>query len=244
MSIPRMLHQIWYQGSDKVPAKYCRYRASWQRYHPDWECRLWDAPALRKHIAQHLPQFLPIYDAFPYDIQRMDSARYCLLAALGGVYADMDIECLRPIDELLAGRELILSETQGYNNAFIGSAPDHTLWTKVFSYLHESITSSADDVPTGLRDTMPIQIAVTVGPRFFTMCVKHSGVLELVGTLCCPGYYFEADAMSSRTVEDRPPYGRHNMDLNWMPSSSRLLSRLTRRLFSTLGRMRHRWRLP
>lgn len=240
MSIPHTLHQIWYQGGDKLPLKYRRYRTTWQQHHPDWTCRLWDAESLRAHIAQHQAWLLPIYDAFPHDIQRIDCARYCVLATLGGVYVDVDIECLRPIDELLAGRELLLSDTQGYNNALIGSAPHHPLWETVFRYLEDEVRASAEDVPPWLRESVAMEIAVTVGPRFFTLCVERSGVVERADTLCCPGYYFEGAQAGGYTDQSPPPYGRHDMDLNWMSRRARWLSKVTRVVPTLIDAVRRR----
>ena len=236
MSIPRIVHQIWYQGQNQVPDKYRRYRETWQQHHPDWQCMLWDAHTLREHVASHWPQFLPIYDAYPQDVQRMDSARYCLLATQGGLYADLDIECLRPVDELLTGHELILSQTVGYNIAFIASAAAHPLWETVLNHLTNKISADLSDVPSFMRENVAMQIAVVSGPRFFTLCVEESGVLALPGTLACPGEYFEGTATPGYVHDkqkDWIPYGRHDMDLNWMSPSARLLSRLARG-FSTV----------
>jgi hypothetical protein len=242
-AIPLVLHQIWYQGESQLPEKYRRYRASWQRHHPAWHCILWDAEMLRIHIAAYCLDFLPIYDGFPHDIQRMDSARYCLLDTLGGLYADMDIECLRPVDELLSGRELILSETDGYNNALMGSAPRHVFWKKVFENLRNGTTASLDDVPVRMRMSDAMQIAITAGPRFFTMCVRDSDVLAKPTTLSCPSDYFEAVQLPAGDTRTQiaAPYGRHDMDMNWLSPTNRLVSKLTRIAFNVTQSVKRLW---
>ncbi|WP_231716771.1 glycosyltransferase family 32 protein [Burkholderia ubonensis] len=236
--IPKTLHQIWYQGEHALPDKYRRYHASWRRHHPDWTLRVWDAHTLREHVATHQRWFLPRYDAFAHDIQRIDSARYCVLDTLGGLYADMDIESLRPVDALLDGRELVLSATRGYNNALIGSAPGHPLWHAVHDALRDGATAQLDDLPARMRASAAVQIAATTGPRFFTMCIERSGVAAWPTTLCCPGDYFEPEAASAQAAADAGAYGRHDMDLNWQPPHVRLLSRFTRAVFAAQARMR------
>ena len=242
-AIPLILHQIWYQGENQLPEKYRRYRASWQRHHPTWRCILWDAVSLRAHIAAHCPDFLPIYTGFPHDIQRMDAARYCLLDTVGGLYADVDIECLRSVDELLNARELILSETDGYNNALMGSAPGHALWQTVFENFHRGRTASLQDVPARMRSSDAMQIAITAGPRFFTMCVHESNVLTKPTTLSCPSNYFEA--IPQRAGDSRTPgvapYGRHDMDMNWLSPLNRFVSKLTRIAFSATQSIKRLW---
>jgi hypothetical protein len=47
-TIPRIFHQISYQGEDLIPAKYRKFRQSWRANHPDWQSMQWDAPAHRR----------------------------------------------------------------------------------------------------------------------------------------------------------------------------------------------------
>lgn len=229
-SIPKTIHQIWFQGLDHLPSKYRRYQSTWRNRHPAWEFHYWDAVMLRNHIAVHHPHFLAQYESFPRDRQRMNTARYCLLKKLGGVYIDMDIECLRPIDSLLDGHDLMLSQTVGYNNAMIGSSPEHPLWRALFRNLHQGCTATLEDVGARMRSSESMQISATVGPRFFSMSVTQSGVEDVESTLRCPGYFFEDSAPVSdkqlHRVEE--PYGRHDMDMKWQSPLRRVISRVSK----------------
>ena len=40
--IPKIIHQIWWQGIDKLPDKYVKYSNSWVKYHPYWTITYWD----------------------------------------------------------------------------------------------------------------------------------------------------------------------------------------------------------
>ncbi len=44
--IPKIIHQIWI-GSP-LPQKYYRWQKSWQKYHPDWEYKLWTERDIEK----------------------------------------------------------------------------------------------------------------------------------------------------------------------------------------------------
>jgi mannosyltransferase OCH1-like enzyme len=48
------------------------------------------------------------YEVLRHPTERSDLLRYELLHRFGGVYLDMDVECLRPIDELLEGVDLLV----------------------------------------------------------------------------------------------------------------------------------------
>lgn len=90
--IPKIIHQIWI-GSP-LPNKYLPLIASWQRYHPDWEYILWDDAMIDAFGLTNKDQ----YDASKNYGQKADIARYEILYRLGGVYVDIDFECLRPMD--------------------------------------------------------------------------------------------------------------------------------------------------
>jgi len=140
--IPRILHQTWKDA--RVPERWRGARASWRAHHPGWEHRFWTDADLRALVARHDPDFLPVYDAYRDDISRVDAARYRILAVHGGVYVDLDFECLRPLDAWLDGRALVMGlEPEAHleiplvrrrglerivGNAFLASAPGHPFW--------------------------------------------------------------------------------------------------------------------
>jgi mannosyltransferase OCH1-like enzyme len=46
---------------------------------------------LAAFIKERYPWFLPIFDSYPYNIQRADVIRYFALAYYGGTYLDLDL---------------------------------------------------------------------------------------------------------------------------------------------------------
>ncbi|MGW4412733.1 glycosyltransferase [Nonomuraea sp. NPDC004702] len=141
-SIPAVIHQAWVDT--KVPTRWQKWVDSWRRHHPGWDYRLWTDPESRSFLAEHYPWFLPIYDGYSNPVMRADAVRYFLLDHFGGVYADLDVECLRPVSELLTGRQFVLgcepplharlplARQRGLGrivgNAFIASRPGHPFW--------------------------------------------------------------------------------------------------------------------
>ena len=41
----------------------------------------------------HYPELIPVYESFPYAVQRWDAIRYLILYTFGGLYVDLDYEC-------------------------------------------------------------------------------------------------------------------------------------------------------
>ena len=120
---------------------------SWRRQHPDWEYWLWTDRSARQLIQDRLPALLPVYDAYPHNIQRADALRYVVLHEFGGVYADLDMESLRPLDPLtlryacLVGQEpyahpILDTGTQHLAiNALMACRPGHPFMRKLLDAL-------------------------------------------------------------------------------------------------------------
>ena len=130
--IPTIIHQTWRTG--EIPERWKDYQASWQREHPGWAYRLWTDQANRELIATRYPWFLSTYDAFPRDIQRVDASKYFIIYTYGGVYADLDCECLKPLDPLLADGGAVVSRTRDgvIDCAVFASSIRHPFWETVF----------------------------------------------------------------------------------------------------------------
>ncbi|WP_374444098.1 glycosyltransferase [Stella sp.] len=144
-TIPRILHFTW--RTPDIPARYRPFFDGWARHHPGWAVRLWTDADLRDFVARHDPGFLPIFDAYPDPIERVDTGRYLVLAHLGGVFVDLDLECFQPIDALLDGESLVLGlEPDSHGEAlkatrrgitripcptFMASTPGHAFWSDV-----------------------------------------------------------------------------------------------------------------
>lgn len=102
MNIPHIIHQTWKDSN--IPSQFIPFVNSWKSRHPSWQYILWTDKKNRNFVAEYFPKFLSIYDSYPYAIQRADAIRYLLLYKLGGVYVDLDIECLQNIELMISGQ--------------------------------------------------------------------------------------------------------------------------------------------
>ena len=177
--IPPLIHQTW--RTDQVPGGLEPYQRSWWTHNPSYKYRFWtDAEALR-FVAECYPSFLAVYQGYRLPIMRADAARYLWMHSFGGVYADLDYECLGPVDELLGDHHVVLglepvehvdpgTRDQGIRrivgNAFLASAPGHPFWAHVIDQLV-------------LRRGEPDPLRAT-GPLFLTKALaQFSGCREV-----------------------------------------------------------------
>lgn len=126
--VPQVIFQTW-KVRQPLPANYRYWSRSFADQNPGYRHILWDDADNREFIAAEFPWFLACYDSFPQEIFRADMVRACFLYRFGGLYVDMDTECLRPVDEALGAGDVILG-TMGPDPEFNHSIPNAIMASK------------------------------------------------------------------------------------------------------------------
>jgi mannosyltransferase OCH1-like enzyme len=125
--IPKIVHIIWV-GPKTPPPIFKDCLESVKKYLPDWQCKVWmdeDIPSLRLINQKYYDQEVN-YGA------KSDILRYELLYTFGGVYLDVDMVLVKPLDILHYTYEFYTglhpSPTKDVlGSAIIGSAPGHPI---------------------------------------------------------------------------------------------------------------------
>jgi hypothetical protein len=107
MTVPRILHLTW--KTKILPDKMRTNLELWRKLMPNWEVRLYDDADLAHLVKTHSPQHWDSYCALAVPIERVDMARPVMLAAVGGVYADLDMEPRRALDPLCDNMDVTLA---------------------------------------------------------------------------------------------------------------------------------------
>ncbi len=167
MNIPKIIHQTWKDKS--ISEKFLPIADSWKKHHPSWEYRLWDDNDNKRFIQDKFPWFARFYDNYAFNIQRADSVRYFILYRYGGVYVDLDFECLRSIESLLRGKECVFgieSSTHAQyhdreriiSNAFMAAVPKHPFFYAIIKELVTHTPKAKEDNDFVLETTGPFMI--------------------------------------------------------------------------------------
>jgi mannosyltransferase OCH1-like enzyme len=84
--IPKIVHQMWKESNlssfPKTP--------SYEKWKAIYNVTVWTDATIEKLIESEYPWLYPIYQAYPYNIQRADVARLAVVHRYGGIYADLD----------------------------------------------------------------------------------------------------------------------------------------------------------
>ncbi|KAI9290967.1 hypothetical protein K502DRAFT_353445 [Neoconidiobolus thromboides FSU 785] len=177
--IPKIIHQTWKDKNiQDVVAK-----ESWEKMNPEYEYKLHINKEYDEYVKERFPDIYPLYMKLPKDIMRFDLSRYLLIYDEGGIYSDIDTECIKPIDEW----------TKNYENvgAIIGielDASDHIVpwfspvqlqlmqWTFAASPHHPIIQHVINGIAfsyssTPVEELEKISVHDTTGPSIWTKLV-------------------------------------------------------------------------
>lgn len=106
--IPKVIHAFWF-SKDRMPENYRMCLNSWKKYAPDFEIKIWNLDTYKPVSCLFFDQAISEGNwAFASDYARVD-----LLRRYGGVYMDLDVEMIRPIDELLYNDAYMSFESPG-----------------------------------------------------------------------------------------------------------------------------------
>ena len=147
-AISKIIFQTW-KSRVTVPAQYRYWRSTFLKYNPEFQFVLWDDDDNRNFIADQFSWFLPTYDSFPAPIFRADAVRPFFLFRYGGVYVDMDTECLQPLSSMPTSGDVVLGQmgpkleaVNAIPNAIMASKPFQLFWLLVIALMIEKAESA------------------------------------------------------------------------------------------------------
>jgi hypothetical protein len=95
-SIPKIIHQTW--KTKHLPSWATTSVDTWKSKNPDYQHILYNDTEIDSLIRLHYPEILPYYHLLK-PVQKADIFRYLILSVKGGLYSDVDVQCLKPIDD-------------------------------------------------------------------------------------------------------------------------------------------------
>jgi mannosyltransferase OCH1-like enzyme len=153
---------MWVGGPEPEWTK--AFQQTWER--PGWRVEYWDDETVE--------EFFPLYNQAVYEAApvlagdragqlRADVLRYEALLKYGGVWVDADLECLRPIDELVEDGPFVPWETwpRWVNNGILAFPPEHPMLLDLIRGLRENVEANLGQRP-----------AAMTGPRYVTQVWK------------------------------------------------------------------------
>ncbi|MBE9184731.1 hypothetical protein IQ270_08375 [Microcoleus sp. LEGE 07076] len=162
--IPQIIHQIWI-GNRQISSKLQEYQKTWREQHPHWEYKLWTNEEVKNYTFVN-EELKFLFDQALTIGERVDVLRYDILYQYGGIYADCDCICLKPLDvfvycyDFFAGMfhpMFATMETAVFlQNCLIGAKPKHPIIKRLASLLvqnWDNVEYKEDEFYTTIKRT-------------------------------------------------------------------------------------------
>ena len=99
MTIPKIIWQTYKDPYDQLQTYMHEAMQTWKNFNPEYDHRYMDdAQAARFVLEEFGQEWHDFFIGLPVGVMRGDLWRYMIIYKYGGVYADLDTECLEPID--------------------------------------------------------------------------------------------------------------------------------------------------
>ena len=135
--IPKIIHQVWI-GNKPIRLKHRGFMSQLKSMHPTWEYKFWNNVNIES-ILEGTPWFNKIQNSRnPIEIEILsDIIRFRILKKFGGIYSDIDCECVASLDPLLNCNDFFIGFSNvKYNEPLVIPAVFGTVQTgKIISNL-------------------------------------------------------------------------------------------------------------
>lgn len=107
---PKNIWQTWKVDVDDnaFPGRFKTFQETWISKNPDYNHYVItdeQCDTMVEHLYEHVPDVVVAWHLLPKLILKADFFRYLILFARGGVYSDIDTQCLKPIDLWVSGND-------------------------------------------------------------------------------------------------------------------------------------------
>jgi mannosyltransferase OCH1-like enzyme len=142
--IPKILWQTYKTPQETLPEQARRLIGKWKEVNPEYEYRYMDDADARKFIEKEYGlKWVTIWDSYPLGIMRGDIWRYLIINKYGGVYADLDTVCQKPIDTWVDNEiSICIDDDQiNYAQSVFASTSKNPILLKVLELIEASAQS-------------------------------------------------------------------------------------------------------
>ncbi len=215
--IPKVIHYCWF-GRNPLPPSAVKCIESWKKYLPDFEIKEWNEESFDVNSVEYSRQ---AYEAKKYAFVS-DYARFWILYHYGGVYFDVDVEVIKPIDDLLQKGPIWAIETIATKEKRGSLNGGLILATEKGNHIYDKILEQYKTLP--FYDKQGNISQYTMNPLitdlFTEMGFKCSGEIECIeGNYFYPKDYFNPlDPVTGVLKKTENTRSIHWYMASWLPS--------------------------
>lgn len=229
--IPKVIHYCWF-GGNQLPDTAIKCIESWRRFCPGYEIREWNESNFDVAECDYVRE---AYEAKKWAFVS-DYARFKILHEEGGLYFDVDVEMVSPIDDIVSAGPFMGVEDS--DNMLVnpglglGAEPGmdfYAVMLERYRGMHFSFSDDPDSVKTVVDYTT--ELLKDYG------LVRTDEVQEVCGIRIYPKDYFNpTDMDSGRVTITGNTVSIHHYAATWVDSYSRFRGKVYQFLTRLLGK--------
>lgn len=232
--IPKKIHYCWF-GGNPLPRKAKKCIASWKKYCPDYEIIEWNESNFDINCCDYVRE---AYEAKKWAFVS-DYARFKILYEHGGVYFDVDVELVRPIDDILAAGAFMGVEQ--YEDSITGIAVNPGLGiavdsgTEIYQELLNGYHQRHFYKEDGTPDLLTIVTYTTNVLKEYGL-TQEKGIQYVGGIHIYPPEYFNPYDMNTGVIKiGEYTYSIHRYAGSWVDGYSKFRGKIYRTLRRIFG---------
>lgn len=218
--IPKIIHYCWF-GDNPLSELNVKCIESWRKFLPDYEIKEWNESNFDVNI---IPYTKEAYKRKQYAFVS-DYARFWILFHYGGLYFDVDVEIIKPLDKIISNGAFMGCEhwipTKGVATGLgFGAEPHHELFSEILlNYSNiPFISRFGHHTKTVVEYTTEILCK-------YGLNEKHA-IQKIAGITIYPQEYFCPLYEGSKITENTVSI--HHFDGSWLDSYGKAKKKLKR----------------
>lgn len=221
--IPKKIHYCWF-GGNPLPEIAVKCVESWKKYCPDYEIIEWNENNSNLDSCEYLKDAYAAKKwAFVSDVVRLNA-----LVEQGGIYMDIDVEVVKPIDSLLQYEAVAGFEANdAISTAFMGCIKGHKMF-KEFLESYEGERFVYKEGEMGMETNVR---------RFTNICEKYNykpnNEEQMVNDMkLFPREYFSPKDYETKKLKiTENTYAIHHFDGSWLSEEEQYIQELKERYY-------------
>lgn len=206
MTIPKIIHYIWL-GGKPLPKIAKKCINTWKKVCPDYEIKRWDETNLDLDDQYVKDAIEAKKFAFA-----SDAIRFKILQEYGGIYLDIDVELIKPIDEFLSQPLFMCFENDKYvaPGLICGCEPNNDIINKINDY-YRSAKFDCTDL------TKMVTVCKVVTDILIEQGLKEKNETQNFdwGTIYASEYFCPKNMSDGRVVVTNNTYSIHHYLGSW-----------------------------
>ena len=181
--IPKIIHQTWKTSQPPIKTLFCIQ--SWKDLNPSFDYILWSDEDIRDFVDRCYPDYLSRIENFQLGIIKADFFRLLALYHFGGIYVDIDFECLVPFEEWKCiKRDRINAAYEPFSHGFIHPSFNQKLCNALIaSPPRMNSLKYLIDAGNSVNDKKPLEVKRSYGPMAWSKLLTKKNLRKEINII-------------------------------------------------------------